>query len=64
MVEIIIFVHMDMQIILVGLLFVAALFYIGRIIYRSIAPKSSSGCASGCGKCSASDFSKVAIKNK
>jgi hypothetical protein len=55
---------MDMQIILVGLLFVAALFYIGRIIYRSIAPKSGSGCASGCGKCSASDFSKVAIKNK
>ena len=55
---------MDMQIILVGLLFVAALFYIARIIYRSIAPKSSGSCASGCGKCGASDFSKVAIKDK
>jgi hypothetical protein len=53
---------MDMQIILVGLLFVAALFYIGRIIYRSVAPKSG-GCASGCGKCGA-DLSKVEIRNK
>lgn len=51
---------MNMQVILVGILFVAALFYIGRIIYRSISPKSG-GCASGCNKCGA-DFSKVEIK--
>lgn len=53
---------MDMQTILVGLLFAAALFYIGRIIYRSISPKGS-GCASGCNKCSA-NFSNIEIKDK
>jgi hypothetical protein len=53
---------MDMQIILVGLLFMAALFYIGRIIYRSVAPKGN-GCASGCGKCGA-DLSKIELRNK
>ncbi|MCX2481719.1 FeoB-associated Cys-rich membrane protein [Pedobacter sp. MC2016-15] len=53
---------MDVQIILVGLLFLAALFYIGRIIYRSVVPKKG-GCASGCGKCGV-DFSNVEIKKK
>ncbi|WP_142527606.1 FeoB-associated Cys-rich membrane protein [Pedobacter westerhofensis] len=53
---------MDVQIILVGLLFLAALFYIGRIIYRSVSPKSG-GCASGCGKCGV-DLSKIEVKNK
>lgn len=53
---------MSMQVILVGLLFVAALFYIGRIIYRSVSAKSG-GCASGCDKCGV-DFSKIDIKNK
>ncbi|MFA4867651.1 MAG: FeoB-associated Cys-rich membrane protein [Pedobacter sp.] len=48
---------MDIQSILVTLLFVAAIFYIGRIIYRSAFPKSGS-CASGCGKCGV-DFSNI-----
>ncbi|MES2417343.1 MAG: FeoB-associated Cys-rich membrane protein [Bacteroidota bacterium] len=43
---------MDIQFIIVIAIFAAALFYIGRIIYRSISPKSGS-CASGCGKCAA-----------
>lgn len=47
---------MDIQTILVIILFVAAIFYIGRIIYRSISPKSG-GCASNC-KCGV-DFSDI-----
>ncbi|EDM37252.1 hypothetical protein PBAL39_05618 [Pedobacter sp. BAL39] len=48
---------MDIQTILVILLFMAAAFYVGRMLYRSISPKKG-GCASGCGKCGA-DFSNV-----
>ena len=43
---------MDIQFVLVIILFVAALFYVGRLIYRSISPKDN-GCATGCGKCAA-----------
>ncbi len=43
---------MDIQFILVIIIFVAAVFYVGRMIYRSISPKNK-GCASGCGKCAA-----------
>ncbi|WP_442589367.1 FeoB-associated Cys-rich membrane protein [Pedobacter sp. AW31-3R] len=52
---------MDIQTIVVGLLFAAALFYIGRIIYRAVSPKSG-GCASNC-KCGV-DFSNIDVKNK
>jgi hypothetical protein len=38
------------------LLFVGALAYLGRMIYRSFQSKS---CATGCGKCSAVDFNKI-----
>lgn len=52
---------MDIQFILMIALFVAALIYVGRVIYRSIAPKKGS-CATGCGKCGA-DFSKIPDTN-
>jgi hypothetical protein len=52
---------MDVQTILVAILFAAALFYIGRIIYRAVSPKSG-GCASNC-KCGV-DFSNIDVKNK
>ncbi len=55
------FVNMDIQFILMIALFVAALFYVGRVIYRSVAPKKGS-CATGCGKCGA-DFSKIPDTN-
>ncbi len=48
---------MDIQFILMIVVFVIALFYIGRLIYRSISPKAGS-CASGCGKCGA-NFSNI-----
>jgi FeoB-associated Cys-rich membrane protein len=44
------------QSILVIALFAAALFYVGRLIYKNFTAKS--GCASGCGKC-AIDFSQI-----
>lgn len=47
---------MDIQKILVVILFLAAVFYIGRIIYRSVSPKKG-GCASNC-KCGV-DFSNI-----
>lgn len=38
------------------LLFICALAYLGRMIYRSFQSKS---CATGCGKCGAVDFDKI-----
>lgn len=52
---------MDLQTILVVILFVAALFYIGRMIYRAATPKKG-GCGSSC-KCSA-DFSNIESQKK
>jgi len=52
---------MDIQTILVIILFVAALWYVGRIIYRSVSPKSK-GCASNC-KCGV-DFSNINPEKK
>ncbi|MEJ2903762.1 FeoB-associated Cys-rich membrane protein [Pedobacter panaciterrae] len=52
---------MDIQTILVIILFAGALFYVGRIVYRSIAPKNG-GCGSNC-KCGV-DFSNVKIDKK
>lgn len=43
---------MDLQTALMIVAFVAAIIYVGRIVYRSIFPKEN-GCASGCGKCAA-----------
>lgn len=43
---------MDIQFILVIVIFAAAVFYVGRMIYRSISAKGD-GCSSGCGKCAA-----------
>ena len=52
---------MDIQTILVILLFLAALFYVGRMIYRAASPKSG-GCASNC-KCGV-DFSNISPDKK
>jgi hypothetical protein len=46
---------MNFQIIIILLLFIAALFYVGRMLYRSVAAKKS--CGSNC-KCGV-DFSNV-----
>ena len=43
---------MDIQFILMIIVFIGALFYIGRLLYRSISAKGD-GCSSGCGKCPA-----------
>lgn len=46
-----------LQNILVLLLFLGAVLYVGRMIYRSF--ESRSGCSQGCAKC-AVDFDKIA----
>ena len=46
-----------LQQILVLLIFVAAIAYIGRLVYKSFQAKT--GCDSGCGKCGAVDFAKI-----
>jgi hypothetical protein len=43
--------------ILVGLIFLGAVAYLGRIIYKQLQVKSA--CATGCGKCSVVDFKKL-----
>ncbi|WP_368388055.1 FeoB-associated Cys-rich membrane protein [Pedobacter polysacchareus] len=55
------FVLMDIQTILVVILFIAAIFYIGRMILRSVSPKKG-GCASNC-KCGV-DFSNIEPSKK
>lgn len=54
-----------MQTIIVGLIFLTAVFYIGRMFYHNFFKKEG-GCASGCGKCNAVDFAKIEsqIKDK
>lgn len=47
---------MDTQLILVLIVFLLAVVYVGRMMYRSL--NSKKGCASNCGKCSA-DFSNI-----
>lgn len=53
---------MDIQFILMIIVFAAALFYVGRMMYRAIFPKAGS-CASGCGKCSA-NFDNIPAPKK
>ena len=53
---------MDIQFILMIIVFAAALFYVGRMIYRSVSPKND-GCGTGCGKCAA-NFDEVKIPKK
>jgi hypothetical protein len=50
------------QFIIVGLMFIAALAYVGRLIFKSF--QSNSDCATGCGKCSAVDFKKLEAQLK
>jgi hypothetical protein len=52
------------QEIVVGLIFIGALAYLGRILYNQFQAKST--CASGCNKCTAVDFNKIeaALKEK
>ncbi len=50
------------QQILVGLVFSGAVFYIGRLVYRSFQAKT--GCATGCGKCGALDLQKIEAQIK
>jgi hypothetical protein len=45
------------QVIAIAALFSGAIFFLGRIVYRSFQVKS--GCATGCGKCGAIDFNKI-----
>lgn len=45
------------QEIIVLLFFAAALFYLGRLVYRSFSKDSS--CPKGCGSCDAVDFKKI-----
>ena len=45
------------QSILVGLIFIVAVIYVGRLIYLSF--QSKNACSTGCGKCGAIDFKKL-----
>jgi hypothetical protein len=45
------------QNVIIATLFLLALAYVGRMVYRNFTAKS--GCASGCGKCNALDIDKI-----
>jgi hypothetical protein len=46
-----------LQQIIIGFVFLAALGYVGRLIYRSFQAKHA--CSTGCAKCSAVDVEKI-----
>jgi len=46
------------QQILVFLIFIAAVAYMGRLLYRTFFSKTE-GCAKGCGACGGIDFKKI-----
>ena len=48
-----------LQEIIIGLVFLGALGYVGRIFYRQFFAKSSAGCAMGCSGCTAIDLKKI-----
>jgi bacterioferritin-associated ferredoxin len=48
---------MIIQQILLFALFLAAVVYLGSVVYKSF--QARSGCGSGCGKCTAVDFEKI-----
>jgi uncharacterized protein (UPF0333 family) len=52
---------MSLQFLLVILVFLLAIIYIGRMLYKSISSKK--GCASNCGKCAA-DFNGLKFPEK
>lgn len=45
------------QQIVIGLVFLAAIGYLGNLIYKSFQAKHA--CTSGCGKCGAADLAKI-----
>jgi hypothetical protein len=49
------------QSILIGLVFLGAAFYLGRMAYRSFQAKE--GCATGCAKCGAAESTKKLQQN-
>ena len=51
-----------LQQIFVGAIFLGAVYYVGRLVYRSFQAKSS--CDSGCGKCGAIDFAQIEAQMK
>jgi hypothetical protein len=51
-----------LQQIFVGIIFLGAVYYVGRLVYRSFMAKSS--CGSGCGKCGAIDFEQIEAQIK
>ncbi|WP_026462456.1 FeoB-associated Cys-rich membrane protein [Adhaeribacter aquaticus] len=47
------------QQLIIFLIFIAAAFYVGRLVYRNFSTKSG-GCVKGCGSaCSSIDFTKI-----
>ena len=42
-------ISVEIQYFLIGALFVAAAFYVGRIFYRAFFSRTAAGCAKGCG---------------
>lgn len=51
---------MWLQTLIIGLLFAAATFYVGRLFWRAFFSKSEAGCAKGCGgACSAIDVDRL-----
>ncbi len=53
---------MDLQSVMVFLLFVAAALYLGRMLYNSLKPKKGTACGSNC-KCGV-DFSNLPEQTK
>lgn len=52
---------MNIQVIIISILFICAVFYVARFVFKSLSAKK--GCSSGCGKCGV-DFSNIDTKTE
>lgn len=51
-----------MENIIIGLTFIAAVTYLGNLVYQNFNSKNKAGCAKGCGSCGAIDFDKISLE--
>ena len=51
------YLYIVIQEIAIGIIFLAAIVYVGRLMYKSFQAKHA--CTTGCGKCGAEDLSKI-----
>jgi hypothetical protein len=51
-----------MENLIIGFIFLGAVFYLGNIVRKNFSLKNKAGCSKGCGSCGAIDFNKISAQ--